>query len=142
MDLISLGSIAVLLITILLFSTVLVVSTSTETSLKKFLDSNLMDSLDGDLRDYAPGDVVEITDTIHSISFADGYTSITMLSTLNTQYGSWGVLHVQGRLGDTYKAGERVKITLRIELSEDGRREVFAPILREDVVLLSPEVTK
>ena len=105
-------------------------------SMKEFLDRNLLDSLDGGLEAYSPGDVVEITDTIHSVSTTGEYTVLELRSLQGTGYSTANTLMVGGNLTSTLAPGYRVRITMTVGLSEDREREIFLPLTPNDITVL------
>ncbi len=135
-DAITYGSVLALLFTFTLLFASLYMAFSPSTSMKEFLDANLMDSLDGDIRAYDQGDEIIITDAIQEVTYRDGFTHIDLVSIHGTQYDTWEALSLQGDLTGRYDVGARVEITLRIGTAGEGR-EVFMPIEPEDVMIVS-----
>ncbi|GEM_PF-6658413 len=101
-------------------------------SMKEFLDTNMADSLDGDFKEYDPGDTVVIYDVVESVKKTDGGYAISLKSTKKTGYHV--VLHVTGTKNfSPPDAGDHVRITLHIGLSDDGEREIIEPLRAEDI---------
>ena len=135
-DIISAAIFAALLLCASLFAASMYITSSPDMSLKEFLDRSLLNSQDGTVAGYRPGDNITITDRISEISLHGSSTMIKLRSIEGTRYSGWAGLEFPGDLTGTISHGDRVEVVFRVGLSEDGNREILMPLEPSDITLV------
>ena len=105
---------------------------SPEMSYKEFLDTYLLDSLDGDLTGLSPGDSVVVHDRVWKIEHGVDGDVLYLQSVRGTEYFHTG-LPVNGQVPPGVGEGTPVEVTIHIGLGDEGKDAVL-PLSPGDIV--------